>query len=336
MCTNDEQHSGQEAVTRAKKRHIRRCFSGLTKEMWRGMERSAAPGWKFCSDTDLSALPAAISPLPWRPHSVFFNNRQLWVPRAFPLAPPLAFVPPPARAHMHLLIHLTTPVRGADVPPALMSSTATARSRAGLCSVMLTKHTHGPHRWVASSGQIRSRQRPEGKESWQGIRLAVCLWLNKTKKTNNLTHYRWNSGELGKVSRGANLTYCLQRDVWRPASDSIATLTDGICRLEEIWGRWCAGEREAWSRPIALSWITGGCLHRGPAQKLTGRASLLVCRSLVFTPHFRRTSSHKHHLFLCRDEPDSGDNVIYSPFNKPSCHYQSVNLLPVGFASILE
>lgn len=33
MCTNAEQHQGQEAVTRAKKRHIRRRFSGLTKEM---------------------------------------------------------------------------------------------------------------------------------------------------------------------------------------------------------------------------------------------------------------------------------------------------------------
>lgn len=104
------------------------------------MERSAAPGWKFCSDTGLSALPAAISPLPWRPRSVFFNNRQLRVPRAFPLAPPPR--PSRARTHMHLLIRLTTPVRGADVPPALMSSTATARSCAGLCSVMLTKHTH--------------------------------------------------------------------------------------------------------------------------------------------------------------------------------------------------
>lgn len=45
---------------RAHTASIRHCFSGLTKEMWRGMERSSAPGWKFCSDTALSALLAVI------------------------------------------------------------------------------------------------------------------------------------------------------------------------------------------------------------------------------------------------------------------------------------
>lgn len=45
---------------RAYRACIRHCFSGSTEEMWRGMERSSAPGWKFCSDTALSALLAVI------------------------------------------------------------------------------------------------------------------------------------------------------------------------------------------------------------------------------------------------------------------------------------
>lgn len=189
------------------------------------------------------------------------------------------------------------------------------------------------------SGVIRADW--ESTEAWRkGVltgSASCCLPL--TKQNNKKTTLRTTTGTLASLGKRA------EEQIWLIVCRGMFGGLHLILSQHSLMisvaskrsgGRWCTGKRDAWSRPIALSRITGGCLHHGPAQKLTGRAPLLVCRSLAFTPHFRRASSHKHHLFPCWDEPDSGDNVLHSPPNKPCCHYQSVNLSPVGFASILE
>ena len=79
----------------------------------------------------------------------------------------------------------------------LMSSTATAKemcSRAYVWSCTHARtHTHTQiltAEWSQQIGSL-SRKRPEGKEFWQGICLAVSAWQNKSLRTLSGTPKKW-------------------------------------------------------------------------------------------------------------------------------------------------
>lgn len=189
---------------------------------------------------------------------------------------------------------LTTPVKEAVSSKNLMSSTATARKCVGLCLVMHT-HTH-TDRTLQMSGVIGAVNRLEVKlfmkEAWRKRvltrNLSRCLRLTKQK----LTHTKWNSGEVREGNKLAILFAegCLGACIWFYRYHLM------VSHLEVILGDDAPG-REAWSRLIAVSWITScSCLHHKATQN--PRQGWALCRVylLFFFFHWDEVLSLPTHI----------------------------------------
>lgn len=94
---------------------------------------------------------------------------------------------------------------------------------------------------------------------------------------------------------------------------------DGICHLEEILGD-DAPWREARSRLIAASWITGSCLHHNAAHK-HGVASSGLPFLLCLETQVAALPTHvisQTPFVLCWDTFDEVKDMIYAPPSKLS------------------
>lgn len=158
-----------------------------------------------------------------------------------------------------------------------------------------------------------------------------------------------------RSARAKLLTYRLRRHVWRPACDSITTLSDGIRHLGGIrvgLGGWGGGvgfrmERRRTSvtshcsKPdsapavyMPAPWTPGGPREGGRGLLVGAPPPALLSPLPPQRPdppilHFRCLSSHNHCLCFpppCRGERDRRDLLALAI--NPSC--QRVNLSPAG------
>lgn len=140
------------------------------------MEWSLMAGRKFYSDTGLSALPAAI----WERCHCYGDCRMfsLIIGNCEPVSIPL---------YRYTYSYFNDTCQRSRLMQAWWAQQLLQGSvHAYVCA---HTHTHIPYRWVESSVQSTdwksnsSWKRPEGKEFWQGICLAVSAWQNKSLRT---------------------------------------------------------------------------------------------------------------------------------------------------------
>lgn len=196
-------------------------------------------------------------------------------------------------------------------------------------------HTHS-HRQVLidewsrqGSQRIGSQKRPEGKDFWQGICLAVCNWQNKNLRTISGTLASERERERNKLAI-LFAEGCLGACIW--------------CYRYTVWwylspwrdpGRWCTREGGL---------VTSHCCKLDNRQLFTSQGSpesqgwVLCCSAYSFV--YCDASS------LTSDACHFTNSVLFSveihmiaeiiPPSKLCLHYQSINLPPADFTLVLE
>lgn len=254
-------------------------------------------GWKYSSDTGLSALPAAISV---RCHC-YGDGRMfsLIIGNCEPLECP---------EHRYTYSYFNDTCQRSRLLQTWWAQQLLQRKCGGLCSVMLTHtHTHRDlYRWVESSVQSTdwksnsSWKRPKGKEFWQGICLAVSAWQNKSLRTLG--------GTPGKLEREEQISDIVQGGMFWGLHLMLSLPSDGISPWGDP-GR-CAAGREGGS-------VTSHCCKLDNMQLFTtenrpeSQVLSHVCSLVVFFHNERHHPPLPMHVtsqscfVLCWDKYDS-------------------------------